>query len=315
MLHCHGATLVDTVGSALLAAWFGGTRTGHADVRSWLARLQAEQWFPPIRIARVPGVRLWNPVLFRDRRDAIWLWYKAGPTVAAWTGAHIRSTDDGYTWSPPVYLPAGLLGPSKNKPIILSNGDVLCGTSAETWNSWACWLERSSDGGMTWQKYCPICAPLPSDGAPPADRAAAEVSVPQVIQPDNFAGVIQPVIWEYAARRLKMLMRATRRVGRICQSTSDDMGYTWSAAQRTDLQNPNSGLEETTGGTGVGGAPCVAAAGDLRLPQPERAGAACAASYHLRRGQGQRPPGFYAGAEHPQGRRRLRLGRRCQPGR
>src|SRR5450756_1264703 len=97
------------------------------------------------------------------------------------------------------------LGPSKNKPIILSNGDVLCGTSAETWNSWACWLERSSDGGMTWQKYGPICAPLPSDGAPPADRAAAEVSVPQVIQPDNFAGVIQPVIWEYAARRLKML--------------------------------------------------------------------------------------------------------------
>jgi predicted neuraminidase len=55
--------------------------------------------------------------------------------------------------------------------------------------------------------------------------------------------VIQPAIWEYAAGRLKMLMRATRRVGCICQSTSDDMGYTWSAAQRTDLQNPNSGLD------------------------------------------------------------------------
>lgn len=116
MLHCHAATLVDTAGSALLAAWFGGTRQGHADVGIWLARFQADQWYPPIRIARVPGVPLWNPVLFRDRLDAVCLWYKAGPTVAAWTGAHIRSMDDGYTWSPPVYLPAGFSARPRTSP-------------------------------------------------------------------------------------------------------------------------------------------------------------------------------------------------------
>jgi predicted neuraminidase len=236
MPHCHAATLVQTGTGNLLAAWFGGTRQGHPDVGIWLARCEAQQWSPPVRVARVPGIPLWNPVLFRDRSDTIWLWYKAGPAVAAWTGVYIRSIDDGNTWSAPVFLPAGLLGPSKNKPIILSNGDILCGTSAETWNSWSCWLERSCDAGVTWQKHGPISAPAAFAGRPFAGAS-------QVVQPDNFAGVIQPAIWEYAPGRLKMLMRATRRVGRICQSSSDDMGYSWSPAQRTELENPNSGLD------------------------------------------------------------------------
>jgi predicted neuraminidase len=93
------------------------------------------------------------------------------------------------------------------------------------------------------QKHGPIPAPQPAGGASFAGRVLAEAGFPQVIQPDNFAGVIQPALWEYAAGRLKTLMRATRRVGYICQSTSDDLGYTWSAAQRTELQNPNSGLD------------------------------------------------------------------------
>ncbi len=243
MLHCHASTLVETAGGALLAAWFGGTRQGHADVSIWLARYEREQWCAPVRIAKVPGIPLWNPVLFRDRHDTIWLWYKAGPTIAAWTGVYRRSTDGGRTWSPPVFLPAGLLGPSKNKPITLSNGDILCGSSAETWNSWACWLERSRDDGVTWQKHGPIAPPPLPDRAPAPRGIPARASIPQVVQPDSFPGVIQPAIWEYAAGRLKMLMRATRRIGRICQSMSDDMGYTWSPAQPTELPNPNSGLD------------------------------------------------------------------------
>ena len=155
--------------------------------------------------------------------------------------SYIRSTDDGYTWSAPVYLPAGLLGPSKNKPIILSNGDILCGTSAETWNSWSCWLERSCDAGVTWEKHGPICAPCGSDAAlPPAVSHGAGI---RSLQPDNFAGVIQPAIWEYAPGRLKMLMRATRRVGTYLPVNLGRHGLYLESGAATELENPNSGLD------------------------------------------------------------------------
>ena len=233
--HCHAATLVESAGGGLLAAWFGGAHEGHADVAIWLARCQAGQWQAPVKIAAMPGVPLWNPVLFNDRAGTLWLFYKIGPAIPAWTGACIRSTDDGLHWSRPTLLPAGLLGPSKNKPLLLSNGDILCGSSVETWRSWAGWVEISRDGGETWQRFGPIALPT---------RYPEEVdAVHRLDLPDDFAGVIQPTVWEYAPGRLKMLLRASQPVGFICHSLSDDYGRTWTAPVPTALCNPNSGID------------------------------------------------------------------------
>jgi predicted neuraminidase len=63
------------------------------------------------------------------------------------------------------------------------------------------------------------------------------------VMPQQHFGVIQPTVWEYAPGRLKMLMRATQRVGFVCSACSDDYGRTWSAASRTDIPCPNSGLD------------------------------------------------------------------------
>ncbi len=239
---CHASTLVETAAGDLLAAWFGGTREGHPDTAIWLARCHAGAWSPPGVIADVPGVPLWNPVLFRDRADVLWLFYKVAPTIPAWTGAYLRSVDDGHSWSAPRYLPAGLLGPAKNKPLTLSNGDLIAGTSAETWRSWNCWVETSDDGGTSWRRYGPITVADEADrpASPGADRdPGADRPAPD----DDYPGVIQPTLWEQAPGQLTMLMRATRRIGFVCRATSDDFGRSWSVARPTSLPNPNSGID------------------------------------------------------------------------
>lgn len=245
-LSCHAPTIVEPTPGRLLSAWFAGTHEGHPDVGIWMASHERGGWSQPIKIADEAGVSHFNPVLFRDAAGIVWLFYKIGPSVPAWTGVYLTSQDAGRTWSPPTMLPAGLLGPAKNKPIILSNGDILCGTSSETWRSWTCWVEVSGDGGKRWTRHGPILPPggarYEAGGGGPVSAAWDEASGTLLV-PQDFPGVIQPTLWEYAPGRVKMLMRATRRVGCVCASVSEDSGRTWSPAERVPIPNPNSGLD------------------------------------------------------------------------
>ena len=243
---CHAATIVEATPGRFLAAWFAGTYEGHPDVAIWLARYDRDVWSEPAKVADESGVSHYNPLLFRDRAGTLWLFYKIGVSVPTWTGMYRTSLDGGYTWSAPTMLPAGLIGPAKNKPITLSNGDILCGTSHETWGSWACWVEASSDGGRSWRKHGPIVAPGAGKyeaGTESVVSAVWDESSGQLVLPKHFAGVIQPTLWEYAPGRVKMLMRSTQRVACVCAATSDDCGRTWSPAERVPIANPNSGLD------------------------------------------------------------------------
>ncbi len=176
---------------------------------------------------------------------SLWLFYKAGPTVPAWTGLFIRSSDGGHSWSSPVMLPAGLLGPAKNKPITLSNGDILCPTSSETWQSWACWVEISSDGGSSWTRHGPITVAGDDSKAARSDQISAvwDAEAQKLLLPQAHRGVIQPTVWEYAPGKLRMLMRATQRIGSVCLADSMDYGRTWSATRSVNIPHPNSGLD------------------------------------------------------------------------
>ena len=101
----------------------------------------------------------YDPVLFRNPDGKVWLSYKCGPSPQTWTGALRTSPDEGRTWSPVRYLPAGLYGPIKNKPLILSDGTILAGTSVESHRAWTCWVERSENNGKTWTRHGPIVRP------------------------------------------------------------------------------------------------------------------------------------------------------------
>jgi len=215
---CHASTIVELPDGDLQAAWFGGEHEGDKSVAIWGARRHAGSWSAPSILAQEPEVPCWNPVLFVDRRGKTWLFYKFGSSPRTWSGAY-RTSADGATWSEPVRLPAGILGPIKNKPVTLANGDILAGTSVETALSWTCGVDLSSDGGQSWSHYGPI-------------RVSG-----------YHHGIIQPTVWETAPGHVKMLVRATQDIGFICSANSDDGGHTWSDARPTLLPNPNSGID------------------------------------------------------------------------
>jgi predicted neuraminidase len=130
-----------------------------------------------------------------------------------------RSTDGGRTWSAPERLPDGILGPIKNKPIQLSDGDLLSGSSTEH-DGWRVHFERSTDGGRTWTATPPL-----NDG--------------------RTVGAIQPSLLTYADGRIQAIGRS-RTSGRIFETWSSDAGRTWTPLAMTTLPNPNAGIDAVT---------------------------------------------------------------------
>jgi predicted neuraminidase len=216
---CHASTLVEVDGGGLLCAWFGGTRERAPDVAIWTARFDGASWSAPAKVAEEPGIPTWNPVLWREAAGALILFYKAGPSPETWSGFLKRSRDGGRTWSEAELLPAGLFGPIKNKPIAGLRGEIVAGTSVESYRAWTSWVDISPDGGRTWTRHGPIVVP----------------GVPK--------GNIQPSLWRCTDGRLRMVVRTTERVGRVCLAESPDEGRTWSAARPTSLPHPNAGLD------------------------------------------------------------------------
>jgi predicted neuraminidase len=127
---------------------------------------------------------------------------------------YMESSGDGI-WDTPRRLPDGILGPIKNKPIQVANGDLLCPSSTEH-DGWQVHVESSSDLGKTWTRTGPL-----NDG--------------------RTIAAIQPSILLHADERMQMLCRTKQ--GRIAESWSSDGGHTWSEVCLTSLQNPNSGTD------------------------------------------------------------------------
>jgi predicted neuraminidase len=221
-LSCHASTIVETRGS-LVAAWFGGTAERNPDVGIWVSRREGNAWTSPVEVANgaeSPERRYptWNPVLFQPATGPVLLFYKVGPSPKRWWGMVTTSADHGRTWSTPRRLPAGILGPTKNKPVQLPNGDLLAGSSTQH-AGWQVHFERSADQGVTWSRTPPV---------------TGRENIP----------AIQPSILSHGDGRLQAIGRTLRR--RIFEVWSSDGGHTWSDLSLTSLPNPSAGIDALT---------------------------------------------------------------------
>lgn len=219
---CHASTIAETP-QGLITAWFGGTHERHKDVGIWTSRLVDGKWTAPMEVAN--GVQsetlrypCWNPVLFQMPGAELLLFYKVGPSPAEWWGMLMRSTDGGQSWSKSEKLPDGILGPIKNKPVLLQDGTLLCPSSSEH-DGWRVHFELSKDAGRTWSK-----TPAINDGK-------------------EFSA-IQPSVLFHADGRLQILCRSKN--GYVLEAFSTDQGKSWSPLKKTSLPNPNSGTDALT---------------------------------------------------------------------
>ncbi len=215
----HASTIAAS-GGRLVAAWFGGSLESRPDVGILASLNDGSGWSEPVEIAngeQHDGSRYacWNPVLFQPESGPLLLFYKVGRNPRTWWGMCAESSDNGRSWSTPKRLADGILGPIKNKPVQLANGELLSPSSTES-DNWRIQVERSTNLGHSWE-----CT------SPPGDCGGV--------------AAIQPSILSHAEGHLQLMCRTRHK--RIAESWSIDDGKTWSELELTPLKNPNSGTD------------------------------------------------------------------------
>lgn len=214
---CHASTLTENLKGEILCSCFAGSQEGASDVTIWLVHRNKKEWSLPLQVAKEERP-CWNPVLYTMPSGKILLFYKAGPNPQQWSGFMKQSIDGGYSWPFSTELPAGVIGPAKNRPLLLDNGTLLCGSSTESWRRWGCWIDITPDFGNTWYKSRPINVH------------------------SQLFGIIQPTLFFSGSNEIRLLARS-HQIGYICTAKSKDQGKTWTMALPTKLPNPNSAID------------------------------------------------------------------------
>jgi predicted neuraminidase len=214
---CHASTITEIPGG-FITAWFGGTAEKNPDVGIWISRFTNGKWSKPEEAAN--GIRennkrypCWNPVLYNSG-DEILLFYKVGPSPSEWWGELIISDDKGISWSASHKLPEGIIGPVKNKPVLMKNGVLLCPSSSEN-DGWRVHMEMTSDNGITWTRTKALN--------------------------DKKIAAIQPSVLIFPTGKLEILCRSKQ--SRILTSWSEDNGASWTELVPSAIPNPNSGID------------------------------------------------------------------------
>ena len=246
-LQCHASSLLKIGKNSFLCVFMAGDGEAKPNMSIWMTKCVNGVWGKPVPVKSVYPLPHWNPVLHMDGEHLI-LYYLVGQTIASWYTRVTISKDLGETWTssreavPDDHTPRIT---SRNKLITLSNGMWLGPCSIEGETHWDCYVDRSSDKGVHWEK-----SRIPFTHAPPTTlrnqtvwpglkEGALSLDDPAAFF--QWDGVIQPTLWESQPGMVHAFMRSTR--GYVYRSDSSDYGCTWSDAYPTSLPNNNSGID------------------------------------------------------------------------
>lgn len=242
---CHASSVLQLDKDEFMVAWFGGSHEGKPDTDIWCSYRRDGKFSAPVRLVSADEA-CWNPVLFRLDEKKVILFYKVGNEIASWTTFAKISTDNGHTFNAEFQLVSGDRGgrgPVRNKPIRLSDGEILAPASTEQ-GIWRAFVDRSEDNAATWSQSDWI--EIKSLNGIGQDHLKMQFTgnseIPVSEQSFYGRGVIQPTLWPGAeSGSVHALLRSTE--GAIYRSDSVDKGRTWSEAYRTNLPNNNSGID------------------------------------------------------------------------
>ena len=267
-LHVHSSSIIELPNGDMMACWFEGTGERNAnDVQVKGARLKKgkTKWSAPFLMADTPGQPDCNPVLFVDNNDKLILYWVV-VQANQWEASILKyrsSTDyttngaPNWDWQDVILLKPGEEFPetikaefssmksrnlawaeyapeyetmvydaakdkkkretgwmSRIHPVILSSGRILLPLYSDGYN--LSLVAISDDEGRSWKPSKPIVG----------------------------YGNIQPAIVQKKDGSLVAFMRDNGDApGKILKSISTDDGYSWTAAEKSDIPNPGTSVD------------------------------------------------------------------------
>ena len=231
---CHGSNIIETIDGQFVVVFKGGPGLGKSNIDIerniglWETWFNGSTWSAPEQVVDASDSVCWTPVLTKNSLGELLFFYRIGPDPRRLVSFFKKSVDQGAQWSEGEILPAGIVGPTKNKPVITPSGRLVSPSSFEAgdpdgfYKATACWIEISDDNGDHWQKVGPLEAP------------------------GRKFGVIEPALFFDAQGKLRMLCRdrsyCNGQTGYIWTAVSEDEGLHWSELKPTSLPNPDSSI-------------------------------------------------------------------------
>jgi predicted neuraminidase len=232
----HGSTVTELPNGNIFAVWYAGLAEKHPDVGIWTATLdhKTEKWTEARLLEKAgPTKSEGNPVVYYDdETKRLWNFWstmdRAGydRIPGGWSTCKLRcshSEDLGKTWAPPRYLTKFWGRMTRNKPLRLSNGDVILPIYSE-WmgykgNFLIATREEFAKGSQTskWKKIGPV-----------------------------RGGIMQPTVVELELGHLFAHFRTSKSckfAPWVSEAESFDFGRHWTPIRKGDLYNPNAGCD------------------------------------------------------------------------